>query len=316
MISATARERRAVLVVGVSRSGTTWISEALARCRDVTYVHEPDNDPPLSVEAIRALTGADIESYPFVQPGDRTPSEYARLWDVAFGRVAPRPAAHARRRLAHHLLHRLRRGSRLRVVAATRLLEPLHGDDAGTMLVKSVHAALAVQWIADRIGARVLVVRRHPFSILASWRTMGIAVGRRQIPDEAVRYFATRWGCDLPPPGATPFEEAAWRVGFLTSALDDVADHHPEYTVAEHELVCRDPHNELAALAVNLGIDWTAAASAFVQEADRPGTGWELRRVATDQLDVWRHSLSPDEARAAADVLLEFPVGRRWDLVR
>ena len=33
-----------VLIVGVARSGTTWVGQTLGRTQGVHYVHEPDGD--------------------------------------------------------------------------------------------------------------------------------------------------------------------------------------------------------------------------------------------------------------------------------
>ena len=41
--SAVTSERRCVLVVGVPRSGTSWLAKCLSFARDFTYYREPDN---------------------------------------------------------------------------------------------------------------------------------------------------------------------------------------------------------------------------------------------------------------------------------
>ena len=102
---------RRVLVAGIARSGTTWITHALRECSDVSLVHEPDNDR-LHPEA--AVAKADLGLYPLLRPGDPAPA-YARLFRAAYGDAVPGPAT------------------------------------GGATVVKSVHAALALDWLLTEV---------------------------------------------------------------------------------------------------------------------------------------------------------------------
>ncbi|MBV8528592.1 MAG: sulfotransferase, partial [Candidatus Dormibacteraeota bacterium] len=69
--------------------------------------------------------------------GERVPA-YERLWDPAF--LAP-PFA------------------------------PVH------LIVKSVFAAFAMDWLIDRYQPRVVLIERHPLRVVSSWMRLGFRVG-------------------------------------------------------------------------------------------------------------------------------------------
>ena len=64
-----------VLIVGLPRSGTSWVGNILGRAPRTAYVHEPDGDhDPF---AFRARRGSFI--MPVLAPGDSAP-DMERLW--------------------------------------------------------------------------------------------------------------------------------------------------------------------------------------------------------------------------------------------
>jgi hypothetical protein len=67
-------------------------------------------------------------------------------------------------------------------------------------------------------------------------------------------------------------------------------------------------------LVNSIGLAWTPATERFIAEHERPGTGFVIDRVASEQSGKWRTRLSEVDARTAADVIAQFPVSDRYDL--
>src|ERR1700687_1522558 len=91
----TSRSDRLVLV-GVARSGTSWLGHALGRGRDGPLFFEPDNvdaHPPAATTAGRRGFGP----YPVID-GDDDAGQFAPLWDLVFSGRLPF-ALRERRRL-------------------------------------------------------------------------------------------------------------------------------------------------------------------------------------------------------------------------
>ena len=76
-----------VLLVGVARSGTSWVGRAFGRAPHVRFYYEPDNidaDPT----GERPAGGRGFGPYPMMAPGqDDTP--FSPVWDWVFSGRSP-----------------------------------------------------------------------------------------------------------------------------------------------------------------------------------------------------------------------------------
>ena len=170
-----------VLVVGVPRSGTTWVAETLATAAAGRYLEEPDNHFRFAF-AFRAKHRLGSREYPYPAERANAPGidDYDALWRSAFSREPAARAWHRRRRFANAVVDRadsrrvsaaLARSS-IRdpdLVLADRIAVPERSAGGGPLVVKSVYAALAAEWIASRHDVRVVAVLRNPLNVVSSW---------------------------------------------------------------------------------------------------------------------------------------------------
>jgi hypothetical protein len=234
-----------VLVVGVPRSGTTWLAATLATTPGAVLMHEPDN-PAFSADAeeSRALYGG----YPVLRPGERVP-EYEMLWDRGFGSAEASQLTAARQ------------GRRLGRRAANR---------PAAVVAKSVFAAFAMEWLMDRYAPRVVLIERNPIAVVASWMRLDFVIGdlatRDRIRAEHVEPF------DMPSwdPALPRSIQVSWAVGVLMSALRRQARDHPEWTVVSHEELSAD-RSQVRGLAASVGLDWSDQAEAAALGTDGAG---------------------------------------------
>lgn len=327
MAAPPATTPRRLLLAGLPRSGSTWVAQALSHCERASLVHEPDNDRH-HVHALAAK--ADLGRYPLLRPGDRAPA-YARLFGAALTDADDTGVA-ARRRAA--ALRVVERGDPTAVddvmahpgapwPAPLRLARALSTAPrpgrpvAGTRIVKTVHAALALDWLLTEVPTDVAAVTvRHPANVIGSWRELGWSL--RQLPWDDPRLWEGHEppGGALPGPGGPePFAfRAAWAFALLADALVRAADRHG-LVVVDHEELLADPPARLEALAARLGLRWTEAAAEHVRAGDREGEGYELQRRAAAERGRWRTRLDRAEARTVAEVVRRFPtLVDRWDL--
>lgn len=121
-----------VLVVGVPRSGTTWVATILSKCRDTAFVNEPDDERRFNhARDAKKWLGR----YPIIAPYDRgrvgesSIVKYQHLWEHAFG--------------------------------------PMFCEN---VIVKSVFVPYCLEWLIEFCGIQnVLLVKRAPMNVLASW---------------------------------------------------------------------------------------------------------------------------------------------------
>ncbi len=300
----------AVLILGVPRSGTTWIGRALGAAEGAVYVNEPDGDhDPF---AFRTRLGQPIA--PVLAPGDDAP-ESERLWAGAF--AGGRPARTVRDRIARRLYAATpvrqrwevwlgaEPSTRLRWVA--RLAVPrVAVPDARVVVVKSVRAELSAEWIVARFAPRVLVVERNPLNVLASW----IDLGYVRDPREAATYAqlaGERWGVEPPSASASQLERQSFTYGVLATALHEAAARHDDWIVVSHDELCLDAPAGFAALAPRLGLTWGDAAARFVVESDTAGAGYLTERRTAEQPGRWRSRLSSEQVAIIRETLDRFP---------
>lgn len=307
----------AVLVVGVPRSGTSWIGRVLGATPGAAYLGEPDNHEHVPF-ALRAKLGLPGRFYPRLEPGCEAPA-YERLWQVALeGPPRGAPSEGVRRRAAAGLLRRAGPEELIEAIAAparsplplrlaARLAVPERRPPGAHLVVKSVHAQLALDWLVERFPLRVALVLRQPLNVLSSWKEMGW-LGEGGVLAElgpAAASLEEALGVE-PLQRPTPLEEATELIGLLTAALVEAGRRHPGWEVVSHEALCGRPRERFAELAGALGLGWDDRVERLLDELDRPGSGYETARVASTLPEVWRRRLTSEEVDVASRVLDRF----------
>jgi hypothetical protein len=312
-----------ILLLGVARSGSTWIGQILGHAAEARYVHEPDNETH-NPYALRAKKG--LGRFPFLRPGDRAP-RYEACWEGAFaGGEWPRRTRLSRRGLVRQSYAAIeawcdpgrRNPVPLEIIAA--LAAPGGSPPRYERpIVKSVHALLSAEWVIRRWHPVPVVVRRHPLNLVASWRRVSLGDKRGEsaleytepvraiMPPRAVAEFGAPGG--EPPPAEDRLAALAWRVGLLCSAREELIARLDQIVCVDHDELCRAPAEGLQSVAGRLGLEWTDACDRALQRAERPGEGFVTQRIAAEQPDRWRTRLSPTEVTRVEGVLTAFPRG-------
>jgi hypothetical protein len=301
-------EPKRILLIGASRSGTTWIGRVLGHCANTAYVDEPDLvETPLEGQAGRHGFGP----YPVIAAGESSlrSMRYGSLWDLAFARAAPTGGPLVG--LGRALL-RVPAPVRDPVVAlGARTVARLHRNRSH-IVAKSVLAEFCLAWLVERYRPEVVFIQRHPLNVVASWLTLPQPLwGLPDNRDVRERVVAELGLPSPPPPQASHLDRVTWCVGLLTAALHRAASGHPSWTVVTHEAMCDQPGDRFPELAGLLGLAWTDDAARFLVTTQRPGTGRETHRVAGELAHKWRAVLSDADAHEVAQMLSRFP-GEGW----
>jgi hypothetical protein len=321
-----------VLLVGLPRSGTTWLANVLTAAEGSALNNEPDNHWmfPFAFRAKRGLPG---RFHPLLDP-EAEPTKYEELWRQAFGlgngtATGFSTRERARERVAMRLLRLFDRGSdaeRSRKAFMRHMhpgLLPPHLALAEMLavprrpacsephiLVKSVYASLSVEWIAARLPVRVIVLLRSAFNVLSSWKERGwLGEPGDDMLDEVDRAtqheLSRSSGIPIPPAGqASTLARAAYFFALVTSHLADAARRHPDWQVVSHERLSAD-HERIRELALSAGLPWSGASDAAIESMNRPGAGFDTSRVSSQVQDTWRDRLGPAQTREIRSVLRE-----------
>ncbi len=304
---------RPIVIVGLPRSGTTWTLRALGSAADTDRILEPDNEDkyPASIHAKRA-----VGRYPVLQPGDEA-GAYRRLWEwILGGAHEDRRSRLARRILGPGHSDRIHEGRpdpvtwlAAMVAREPRPHAPGHDHVPHRLVVKSIHAQLATEWLAAEFDVEMLLLLRHPANVLASWMELNLKDARNSTlenrPEIRSRYLEP-WG--VPLPGPDPIERMSWRIGLLVAAIEDARSRHPEWHLRTHEQLCIDPPAEFRRLYADLGLDWGEPSEAFLSGHNTPGSGFAVNRVASELSDSWQRRLDDEQLATLRRVLAWFPI--------
>lgn len=299
-----------MILVGVARSGTSWLGHALGRARDVRFYYEPDNvdaDPLADAGAGRRGFGP----YPVIEH-DQDAGQFAPLWDLVFSGRMPfalgerrrlRPAARIALRLPRSVRDPLARGA-----AAISARMPARSE---TVVVKTIYATFSLEWLVARYHPRVIAMQRNPLNVVSSWRELRIPLFDLATRPAIRTRYVEPLGIDAPGANASDVARIAWHVGLLTHVIAQAVDQHPEWCFVTHEDLCQDPATTIRAVCEQVGLTWSDDVNRFLQESNRPGEGLAPVRVATQEPTRWRERLSVAEIAEIEAVLQRFPT-RGW----
>jgi hypothetical protein len=175
-------------------------------------------------------------------------------------------------------------------------------------LVADPFAVFSAEWLARRLGFRVVVMVRHPLAVVGSRKRLGWAFDRDALLAQPLLVrdrlapVAERWpGALEPPTGVVDGGARLWRLVY-EAVLDQRI---PGMVLAHHEHLAVDPVGGFARLYAQLGLPFHDRARMAVREASSatnpeqlPATAPHGVRVnSSATIDSWRTRLSGDEVR-------------------
>lgn len=220
-----------ILVSGLPRSGTTWISRVLSYNK-VKYIHEPDNKHQNLFDIIYKDTA---DRFPYLPQDDNNP-KYKRLFEKAYSgyylkpydkpsnivrdlfsldleELEQRVRADEKYPELHddalsYLREYLLRGA-IHAASYFSKFRSLASGDYEVELVKSVHCVMALDFLNNELDiSKTLLIFRHPASIVASHllmdsKTIWWLYEVKRIADEQI----TKWKKELSPSQITSIEQ-------------------------------------------------------------------------------------------------------------
>ena len=301
-----------LLVTGMPRTATSWTGKMLEASGRFVYVNEPLNPqhpPGRSPGVLRATVSG---AFQYVC------ADNERQWLPAFrdmARLRYHPLAEAR---ANHAPYDL---ARLVKYAAGFAAGRLRGRRA---LVDDPYAVFSAPWLAERLGAQVVVTVRDPVAVVASWRRVGWTPKLAELLAQPtlVRDWLAPFRAELEAAAAGPGDPVGqasllWRV--IYRAVAAYRERLPGLQLARHEDLSADPVPAFAALYGRLGLPFgerarrAVLASSTAAERGQGVMRWSLGRSGMSKtaarrldsranLEAWRQRLEPAEVERVREL--------------
>lgn len=284
--------RKPILVTGSHRSGSTWVGKILSKADRVGYVQEPFNPghrPGIcSMEVSRwfLYVTRDNEA-PYIDALTQTLGFFYNASGEAKALRTPKDALRLMRDWGLFLYHRAT-GSR--------------------PLMKDPLAFFSAEWLADRFGADVVVLVRHPAAFASSLKRLDWQYDFSNMLEQPL----------LMRDYLGPFEEEMrayvaherdiidqaallWKIIYYVAACYREA--HPDWLFVRHEDLSRQPLDAFRDLFSALHLDFTPASEAALRTFTSPdnpaeapeGTVHFWKRDSKANIWTWKERLTDGE---------------------
>jgi hypothetical protein len=311
--------RAPIVVTGMARSGTSWVGKLLEASGELTYINEPLNPDHPPGRSPGVLDASVERHYQYIAEHNEDG------WLAAFDETL---------HLRYHVGAELRRNRSPYDLA--RMVKYATSFRAGRLLgrrplLDDPYALLASEWLAERLGCRVVVVVRDPAAMVASWKKLGWTTDLGELLHQPalMRDWLEPFRTEIEAVAATP-GDLVGRVGMLWRQLYLVAAEYerrcPAVRIVRYEDLAADPVPSFAGLYAALGLGFDRRAEAAVVRSTTGGTQrkahrWSLSRNGLSKtgfrpmdsrsnLAAWRRQLGADEVARVRT--LTAGVADRW----
>jgi hypothetical protein len=292
-----------IVVTGMARCGTSWVGKLLQASSELTYINEPLNPDHPPGRSPGVLNASVERHYQYISEHNEDG------WLAAFDDTLHlRYHVGAERRRNHSPYDLARMAKCATSFPARRLL----GRRA---LLDDPYALLASEWLANRLGCRVVVIVRDPVAIVASWKRLGWTTDLGELLHQPtlMRDWLEPFRRELETVAASGdvIDRVAllWRLLYLVAA--EYERRCPAIHVVRYEDLATEPVARFADLYATLSLDFDERAEAEVVRsttgsARRTAHRWSLSKSGLSKtgfrpmdsranLDAWKRQLDADE---------------------
>ena len=283
-----------ILLAGVPRSGSSWTARVLAQSPGTILVREPDNEKNYR-PAQRAKHN--LHRFPYI-PRDHDNRDFHLFWQKVFEKdLSPSNPLFAKLyRIGSDLLSKT---TGKHYAFKCRDFHPSGNMNEKTRIIKSVHAGLSLPYLNENFRPKILIIFRHPASIVASCLRLKLPDGNREV------FRQTALVTDFLEPYMSTIETLSdplalmgLQVAIFYHVWERQMDQYPQWITTTHEDLCEESASKFRRLYDQLGLPWRDEIAAYIDRHNTGGGGYEIRRVASQVVDQWKTELSAQQIRS------------------
>jgi hypothetical protein len=313
------------MLLGLGRSGTTFLAKLIDSAPEVLYRHEPDAVLPTDLPAY--IAEDDLEPHLAKAKAYVLAMADCRHWRAAdhlpiFKKAYRGAAADAAYRL---LVLSTKIARRCRLQRWETLPDLAHRDGCGRLrLIKSVSALGRARLFAEAVpGLVVIHIVRHPCAVYASLRVgieQGVMGARVALKPLFAQPESAKYPLRLKDMEGAPFEQQVayrWMLANDKAAADMTG--FPTYLQIRYEDLCTHVDQVARQVFGHLGLTAGAQTQRFIDEirstrsnGARPAGYFRVQRPITSALDKWRTQLDAPAVDRIREIVSHSPLGRAY----
>lgn len=269
------RATKRIAIVGLPRSGTSWLGKAVSLASNVHYYFEPDQNFDKSIQ------------FPYLDKSENNNELFAHISSTYRGKL-------------HNEY----------TIAEQGLREIVTAPFADVVLIKWVRFPLCLEWIGENFpDIKMVQIIRHPVPLVLSWKTRGWdpAWGLKKLlnqPElidgplhpykETMAKANTFWG------KAAAFWSAITYI--------QLKAHRESWILKEHEWYCERPIERIHWLITELGLEWNSKIEKFLSEdrKRKSGPGYGQNRDSKCEITKWHGKIQGHELKEVSHVVEKF----------
>jgi len=74
-----------------------------------------------------------------------------------------------------------------------------------------------------------------------------------------------------------------------------MVEKYPNIILIKHEEFLLDPLKSFEKLFKKIDLQWTEGVEKFIQNTNKPGSGHQITRILTKEIDKWKKSLTTEQ---------------------
>ena len=268
------KNNQPILIIGLHRSGTTWLAKMLSLPDEIRYVSEPFNPNT----GLKVFT--DWLVYINHDNEGKYYQEIAKLMQVKgdFRFTLPN---------AKFLLSRFIPGPR-------------------RVMIKGIGGSIfSANWLADKFDMQVVAIMRHPAAFYASLKRLNWRFDFNNLLKQGalMRDYLEPYRNLMKKPDKSYSEEAGLLWLVVNQVLDRLLTDHPAWYFRRHEDLSLDPVGEYGKMYDYLGLEFTPKIEQQVRNFSNSGNraeaqtnkAVELKRNSRAIITDWKKRLSQEE---------------------
>lgn len=186
----------------------------------------------------------------------------------------------------------------------------------GRIMIKDVHTTMALDWIAQQINPIIVIIMRHPCAVALSWFRLS-----SRVPDLEPNLDKFLQQPKLMADYLAPFESVMrnarsfWqKTGALWGAsyyvMLEQQKQHPDWIVIQHETLCQDPRQQYRELFDKLNLHWTPTTDYLLNlstnnNSDDP---WLPVRISSREHNKWQKELERSQINQVKEFVQPFGI--------